>query len=179
MKDSIVSRRSIFVIAAISIAAIIGSFLWRDLHLTGSNVKIPDIVVENINMERDINGKHWTFISPRVEHRDGRVYGDSLDVTIDEGNGKQTKILAKGGTFARANNDLTLDDARGTLVQGGKAHSMTAGSVFYKASEELWTFSRGIVLSDDKTVISGRDGSFASKTGECALSGDCVVTWGD
>ena len=69
----------------ILVIAVGAFYLWRDLHLSAINkMPIPDLVVENIEIERMISGKKWKLISPRVEHKDGIVYGSSMDVTITD-----------------------------------------------------------------------------------------------
>lgn len=178
MNTSGVSRWKLYLSAAIFIAALLGIYLWRDLHLSDKgSVKIPDIVVENINVERDVNGKHWILISPRVEHKDGIVYADSLDVTVLEPDGKKTNILSDSGTFTRSNNDLTLKSADGTLNEKDKKYNLKAGDVYYKAADEMWNFTNGVVIGDGKVCAKGNSGYFASTSGDCFLSGDCVVTW--
>lgn len=41
------------------------------------NVPLPDIIVEDIEIERVVNGKTWIIISPRAEHKEGVIYGTS------------------------------------------------------------------------------------------------------
>lgn len=175
-----VSRRMIFTLAIAAAVALMGVYLWRDLHLTDiKTAKLPDIVVENIRLERDVNGSHWTFVSPRVEHRDGMVYGNSLDVTIKGKDGTSTKILAASGTFARSNDDVTLENTFATYVRGDKKYYLRSGSVYYAAARELWSLSGDVTLSQGKIRIKGKKGSYDAKNGGCELSGGCVATLGD
>ena len=74
-----ISRKKAYTIAALTFIAVIVAFLWRDLNLTDrSDIPLPDIIVENIEIDREINGAQWKLISPRVEHRDGFFYGTLL-----------------------------------------------------------------------------------------------------
>lgn len=170
-------RKAVFG-AALLIAVVLAVYFWRDLHLgVGDMTKIPDIVVENITVERDIEGKHWTFISPRVEHKDGMISGQSIDITIKEPSGGESKLFALEGTFARDNNDVTLRQADGEMLQGGKKYSITAGEAYYEAVAETWHFSEGIVLKDASVEVRGAKGSFNMKFGECRLTNGCTVRW--
>ena len=157
-----------------------GIYLWRDLHLTDlKTAKLPDVVVENIRLERDVNGNHWTFVSPRVEHRDGMVYGDSLDVTIAGRDGTKTKVAATNGTFARSNDDVTLKNAFATYIRKDKKYFLRSGSVYYTAARELWTLSGGVTLSQGNVRITSKNGLYDAKSGDCVMSGGCVATLGD
>ncbi|MFA6893393.1 MAG: hypothetical protein WCQ38_03985, partial [Synergistaceae bacterium] len=91
-----ISRKKAYTIAALVFIAVIVVFLWRDLNLANraGDIPLPDIIVENIEIEREINGAQWKLISPRVEHRDGLFYGESLAITITESGDKVTRINA-------------------------------------------------------------------------------------
>lgn len=174
------SRWMLCVAAIVAAVAVMGVYFWRDLHLTDiKTAKLPDMVVENIRLERDINGDHWTFISPMVEHRDGIIYGKSLDVTIGGKDGTKTKILAVNGTFARSNNDLTLERPFATYIKGDKKYFLKSGSLYYKAADEMWNLSNDVVLSQGKVRITGKTGYYAARSGDCEMSGGCTATLED
>lgn len=175
-----ISRRSIIVALLLLFAAVMCFYLWRDLHLTDINTaRLPDIVVENISADRVINGKRWQLVSPRAEHRDGIIYGDSLDITISEldGSDKRSRILAEKGTFTMSSNDITLTDARGTMFTEGKTYSMKSGIADYKSAAKTWNFSRGLFLTDNKMTVSGDKGVFNTSTGNCKVVGRGKITW--
>ncbi len=174
-----ISRKKAYTIAALIFVAVIMAFLWRDLNLANraGNIPLPDIIVENIEIDREINGKQWKLISPRVEHREGLFYGDSLDITITETDGKVTRINAKKGIFTRANNDIEMTSADAVMKAKDNVYDLKAGRVEFDAAKEFWSFFSGVMLTDGKITIEGKEGSYDTKSGECAVKGGGVVTW--
>lgn len=174
-----ISRKKAFTIAALVFIAVIVAFLWRDFTLANraGDIILPDIIVENIEIDREISGKQWKLISPRVEHKDGLFYGESLDITITESDGKITRISADKGIFTRADNNIEMTSADAVVTTKENVYSLKAGKVEFDAAKELWSFSNGVMLSNGKITVEGADGSYDSKSGECTVTGGGVVTW--
>ena len=175
-----ISGKKLIVLTVILVIAVGAFYLWRDLNLSAMNkIPIPDLVVENIEIERMINGKKWKLISPRVEHKDGIVYGDSMDVTITDPAGRVTHIYADKGTFTRENNDVSLTSADGVMKENAKESNLKAGNVKYEAAAEKWNFDDGVALSDGRMLIEGKKGYYDTKSGECRLTDGGTITWSD
>ncbi|MFR5881738.1 MAG: LPS export ABC transporter periplasmic protein LptC, partial [Cloacibacillus evryensis] len=175
-----ISGKKLIVLTVILVIAVGAFYLWRDLNLSAMNkMPIPDLVVENIEIERMINGKKWKLISPRVEHKDGIVYGDSMDVTITDPAGRVTHIYADKGTFTRENNDVSLTSADGVMKENAKEYNLKSGNVKYEAAAEKWNFDDGVALSDGRMLIEGKKGYYDTKSGECRLTDGGTITWSD
>lgn len=178
MRIKKINKRKAIVLAAVLAIAVGAFYLWRDLHLDAlRSVPLPDIIVENIEIERVVNGKTWIIISPRAEHKDGIIYGTSVDITIKDPNGRVTHILADESTFARDSNDITLTNGDGTMTENGKVYTMKSGFVEYNAQNEIWNFSKGVTLTSEDMTISGDFGRYETLTGDCAVWDGGVVTW--
>lgn len=173
------SRKRIIIFLATAIIAVLGLYLWRDLRLSAkSGIPVPDIVVENIEVKRTIDGKDWILLSPKVEHKDGIVQAVSLDVTIIDKLKEETHILSEKGTFSRANNNITLYKANGTLIQAkGASYMMTSGKVDYDYSQKKWFFADNLRINNEKMEISAPSGYFDTNSGECVLFGRGLITW--
>ena len=175
-----ISGKKLIVLTVILVIAVGAFYLWRDLNLSAMNkIPIPDLVVENIEIERMINGKKWKLISPRVEHKDGIVYGDSMDVTITDPAGRVTHIYADKGTFTRENNDVSLTSADGVMKENAKEYNLKSGNVKYEAAAEKWNYDDGVALSDGRKLIEGKKGYYDTKSGECRLTDGGTITWSD
>lgn len=174
------SKKKFIVLAAVVAIAVGVFYFWRDLHLSAvKRVPLPDVVVEDIEVERLVDGKMWKLISPRVEHKNGLIHGVSLDVTITEDNGKVTYIYADKGTFSRKNNNLDLTHADGTMKQNDKEYNLKSGRAKYTAAKDLWNFSKGVTLTDGHFVVSGKTGYYDAKKGECGLTNGGTISWND
>ncbi|MDD4160625.1 MAG: hypothetical protein PHO18_06740 [Synergistaceae bacterium] len=174
-----ISRKKAYTIAALFFVAVIVVFLWRDLNLASldGDLMLPDIIVENIEIDREIRGNRWKLISPRVEHKDGLFYGMSLDITITESNGKFTRIKADKGVFARSNNDIKMTSADAVIKDKHNIYSFKAGKAEFDAAKELWSFFDTVMLSDRRISVKGKGGSYDTKSGECIITGGGVITW--
>ncbi len=174
-----ISRKKAYTIAALIFIAVIVFFLWRDLNLAGrvGDIPLPDIIVENIEIDREINGAQWKLISPRVEHRDGLFYGESLDITITESGDKVTRISAEKGVFSRASNDVEMTGADAFVKDKNGEFRLTAQVVEFKAETEQWFFSGGVILTDGKIKVEGKEGIYDTQSGKCIISDGGVITW--
>lgn len=172
------SRTAAVAAVAVLIAGSALFFLWRDLNLDSiKNAPLPDVVVENIELNRTIKGNQWKLKSPRVEHKDGIVYGDSMDVTIKGPATRVTHITAQKGQFTRENSDLKLQQATGEMKENNKKYNMTAGGVFYEASPDIWHFSDGVALSSDNIAVYGKNGTYNPNSGLCRITDGGKVIW--
>lgn len=160
-------------------ALVMGGYLWHDLHLSGGDgvENIPDVVIENIKVNREVNGREWLFTSPKVEHKDGVVYGQSLDVTITEKDGRKSHLKAGRGTFMRENNDISLERTNGSVISGGRPYEIASGKADYAASGDVWNFSDNFMLAGGNVTVKCRNGSFNTNTGECRITDGGKVTW--
>ncbi|MEG1602652.1 MAG: LPS export ABC transporter periplasmic protein LptC [Cloacibacillus sp.] len=175
-----ISKTKIILLTVVAVTAVGVFYMWRDLNLDSiKKVPIPDVVVENLDLNRVIKGDTWKFRSPRVEHKEGMVYGDSMDVTITSPNGRVSHITAEKGVFSRANNDLTLKNAVGRMQEKDKVYDLKSGNVFYEAAKENWHFSDGIELIIGKIKVSGKNGTYDTKSGDCKITNGGLITWSD
>ena len=174
------SATKIAVLAVLFFTAVGVYYVWRDLHLDALNkIPLPDVVVENLDLERVINGDKWLFKSPRVEHKDGMLYGDSMDVVITSPKGRLTHITAEKGIFTRADNDLTLKNANGEMSENNKKYYLKSGSVFYSDAQKNWHFSDGIELTMGNMKVSGKDGYYDTKSGDCRVTNGGTIVWNE
>ncbi len=172
------SRRSriIFLLLA---AAVCGGYLYRDfrLDLTTKIEKLPDVVIHDVKLDRVINNRRWRLKSPRVETKDNVLYGDNLDVIINENDGTESRVYAKKGIFSRDNGNLKLENAKGTMTSGDKTYDMTTGIADYNEKNDVWIFSGKLFLTDQETILTGESGSFNSVSGDCQVKGGGKISW--
>lgn len=174
-----IPRKKAYTIAALLSVAVIVVFLWRDLNLANrvGNITLPDIIIENIEVDREINGKQWKLISPRVEHKNGFFYCDSFDITITEKAGKITKIKADKGVYSRSSNDIEMTNADAVISDKSDLYNFKAGKVKFDAAKELWSFSDNVMLTDGKIKVEGQEASYDTKSGKCIVTGGGILTW--
>lgn len=175
------SRRKLIIYVSLVAFAVIVFYFWRDLRLglNLSDIQIPDIVVENIEIKRVLDGDEWLLLSPRAEHKQGMLYGRSVDITVSAENGDVSRLFAVNGVFSRESSDITLEGMSADVTHDNKNISMRAGRAFYNSSEEIWYFSDDVAISDGSAETSGPEGSYSVKDGISSITGGGLVTWID
>ena len=151
-------------------------YVYKDLNLKQSEtIKIPDVVVNNIEVNRVVNGDNWLLKAPRVEHKDKKLYAKSLDIKVDTKDSKEIFILAEEGIFSRTDNNLELTSADAKMTENSKDYYLTAGNANYDSSSKIWSFSNSVRITDTKTVANAESGTFDSVSGYCVLSGNANI----
>ena len=179
LKKTSIGLKKIVVSAVIAVTALMAVYLWRDLHLSDNEiVPVPDIVVENIEVNREIDGKKWKLKAPRVEHKDGIIYGYSLDVEMNDKAGKQALLKSKTGTFTRESEDITLNDSHGTFAEKEHLYNLRTGTAHYDSASKTWHFLNSVLISDDKSELTAAKGTLDTKSGIISLTGDSIIKWG-
>lgn len=171
------SRGRIVAYTVILSIAVIGFYLWRDFHLTGLDIKPPDVVIEDIELTRKVGDAKWTLSSPHIEHREGKIYGRSMDVTVEEDDGTVTKLFARSGVFTRETEDISLSSVSGDMERGAERMTLTAGSADYDGESKMWNLREGVVLSSDKITVKGPSGLYDSNSGVASVTGGGTATW--
>ncbi len=176
---NILRSRGVRIILLILAAAVCGGYLYHDFRLdvTTKIEKLPDVVIHNVELNKEINGKNWKFVSPKVETKDNVLYGDNLDILITEKDGSKNKITAKKGIFSREKNIVRLTDAKGDMYSNGKVLKITAQQAEYEAENEIWNFGSGLELTDGRMSVTGGRGTFKTKNGDCRVKGGGKIVW--
>lgn len=174
------SRKRIIVGVAVSFAVLAAGYLWRDLHLTDEGrLAVPDVIIENMEINREFDNKKYRLSSPKVEHKDGVVYGDSMDIYVKDKTGRELSFFSQKGIYTRESDSIVLINSKGLLKQNDGAYFIKAGAASGDFKKEIWLFGDGIVLSHDKVNISAKAGSLDIKNEKCVLKGGAVVKWNE
>lgn len=175
----LLSRRRLLICASLVVFAVIAFYFWRDLRLSLNldDIVVPDIVVQNIEIKRVLDGNEWVLTAPRAEHKQGMLYGQSLDITVKSQTGDVSRLFAERGLFSRENNNVTLENMDADVLQDGKKVVMKAGGANYNSSEDKWYFSDDVTIFDGSVEARGPEGSYSIKEGLSVLTGGGTVTW--
>lgn len=138
---------------------------------------VPDIVVQNIEIKRVFDGNEWVLTAPQAEHKQGMLYGQSLDITVTSQVGDVSRLFAERGSFSREDNNVTLENMNADVSQDGKNVNMKAGRAHYASAEDKWYFSDDVTIFDGSVEARGPEGSYSVKEGLSVLTGGGTVTW--
>lgn len=172
------SRRRIIIYLSLFFLAVVCFFFWRDLQLGLTiDLNIPDVVVENIEIRRVVDGNEWYLRSVKAEHRQGVIYGQSIDITVTSANGGVSRILAENGVFSRENSDITVEALNADIQQDDRRILMKAGSAVYDSTSERWHFSGDVTISDGSIEVSGPEGFYDIKQGLSTITNGGTIKW--
>lgn len=165
---------------ALPLFALIAFFFWRDLRLRFDDIDIPDIIVENIEIKRVIDKDSWHLMAQRAEHKQGIIYGRSLDVKVTSENGELKTLTAESGIFSRESKNVTLEVVSGDITrEDGDSIYLRAGRAYYDADADTWFLSKGVTLFDGTTEVSGPRGQIHVKDGISRISGGAKIIWNE
>lgn len=173
------SRGKLKFYVSLALLAVIAFYFRRDLRLglNLSDIAIPDVVVENIEIKRVFDGNEWVLLSPRAEHKQGMLYGQSIDITVTATSGEVSRMFAENGEFSRESSDVTLENMNADVVRDGKNIRMEAGRAYYDSVADIWYFSDDVTIFDGSVEASGPEGSYSVKDGLSLITGGGTVTW--
>ena len=171
--------RQVRILLILLFAAVCGAYLYHDfrLDLTAKFEKLPDVSIFNVKLNKEINGRQWQFVSPKVETKDNILYADELKVRITEKSGAVNNISAKKGSFSKEKDFVKLSEASGRLISKGKALELNSGTAEYDVKNDAWKFGGELCLSDGRMTVTADSGSFDNKSGMCRVKGKGKVAW--
>lgn len=142
----------------LSASAVLLFYFVRDLNLSPSadGGNIPDVVVEDLSFEREIDGRDWSVRLKRAEHHRGTVRGSGLDIVVNEPDaGRSTRVEAESGEYETDSGNLRLAAVEGFSSLGSRSFDWLASLAAYDRSLDIWTFERGIKAGDGSVMVSG------------------------
>ncbi|MDR0764498.1 MAG: hypothetical protein LBE65_02775 [Synergistaceae bacterium] len=172
------SSGKITFIATVSLIALAGVYMKRDLALTGDAFgdKLPPIMAENLNFARRINGREWRVSAENAESEGGIVRASSIAVSVsDTDASRSADVNARVGAFDLESDRMWLREIAGTVYLSDGSVDISAPRADYDMSGDVWFFSEGVSASDDKIHVTGRAARIDS--GAVTLGNGARVTW--
>jgi hypothetical protein len=145
-------------VISIILVSVIALHLKHDLDLSKNILpnKLPDIMVENLDFARVINGKEWRMKASYAESGSGMIKARSLDIDMYETTTKRnSRIYASWGEYSTKTEKMWFHDVEGVTFLGDSSVDFAASRADYDSSDDVWYFSEGITVSDDKVFVSG------------------------
>lgn len=175
-------NRRFFVTAGSVLAALFLLGLTRDLLLerkvAPSDREAPPIVIEGLDVVRDVEGDIWTVRAERVVKRGDISDAEVLDVIVESSKGNRWTVLADRGKIFEGNGDIFLESAEGTLGHSSGELEWRAAQADWHQECSLWDFPAGFEAKDDRLEVSGKRGAM-SMEGALRVEEGAVATWKD
>ncbi|MDR1966905.1 MAG: hypothetical protein LBQ36_09355, partial [Synergistaceae bacterium] len=112
---------------------------------------------ERLDFARVIQEKEWHIKALDAESESGMIRARSLDIEVTEPTEKRSgQMVARSGEFSQDTSKLWLKEISGTIFLDGKSIDIAAPRADYDVSSDVWYFSEGLAMSDDRAFVSGR-----------------------
>ena len=172
------SRGRMVAFLVVALILVGGFFFWRDLTLprTLTSVKLPDIVVENLDFRRTIDGKDWHIVAKTAEHDSGLINAKDMTVFIREPQTERSTLMfADAGEFVQESSNIELRSLDG-FVFTDRSIDISAPLARYDSSTDLWSFEEGIEMQDEETFITGKKATITTE-GIFILEEEAYARW--
>ncbi len=148
---------------------LIGWFAVQDVSLELDGIRIeranlPDMSLERVEFQREVDGVEWTAKVELVERRGGEIRLLSLDVTGSENARRRWTLHAPAGVFLEERGQVVLSDMRGSIVAGGE-------TAFFEASRAEWNDGETEVLFVEGAAFRRSDFFFEGSVVRASFSG--------
>jgi hypothetical protein len=148
---------------------LIGWFAVRDVsleldHLTIEKANLPDMSLEKVEFQREVEGVEWTAKVERAERRGNEIRLLSLDVVGIGSEKRRWTLQAPTGLFLEERRKAVLSDVRGSVTTGETV-------AFFEAPEAEWSEGGTEVLFEDGAAFRRSDFYFQGNSVRVSFSG--------
>jgi hypothetical protein len=181
-----IGKRTVVLLAALFGVGLMARYALRDISLDANLLReslqrIPAVVLENLEFEREISGDLWQVRIPLAERRDGRVEVRSVDVSRRMGNGREWYFRSVSGFYSEETGSADLIALLGTLETNSRVLNLESPYVSWTrtGAEEGgggFFFPRGLLVYDDEFFLTA-DVASIDEEGVILLDRGGVIKW--
>lgn len=121
----------------------------RDLSEGRIPAGIPDSILENITMDREMNGDYWKANVGKVERGKDWANLFSIDVEVLRGNGQIWTLKAPKGRYFEKNMRADITEPKGTMTDGAVLFHYRAPLASWDQKSDIVVFPMGFEASGD------------------------------
>ncbi|NLD97443.1 MAG: hypothetical protein GX635_10000 [Synergistaceae bacterium] len=148
---------------------LMGWFAVRDVsleldHLTVEKANLPDMSLEKVEFQREVEGVEWTATIERAERRGKEIRLLSLDIAGIGSEKQRWSLQAPTGLFLEERGKAVLSDVRGSVATGESV-------AYFEAPEAEWSEGATEVLFVDGASFRRSDFYFEGNSVRVSFSG--------
>ena len=156
-------------IVFLTLLFLMGWFAVRDVsleldHLTVEKANLPDMSLEKVEFQREVEGVEWTATIERAERRGNEIRLLSLDIVGIESEKQRWSLQAPTGLFLEERGKAVLSDVRGSVATGESV-------AYFKAPEAEWSEGATEVLFVDGASFRRSEFYFEGNSVRVSFSG--------
>ncbi len=177
-----ISRPKIIMCALFLGLVVLVRFAMRDMNLNvdllrESIMKMPGVVMENIQMSRVISGDTWRVKVPVLEQEGNSVNMRSIDIrryaSSDRG---EWYFFGREGTYDYEQKAAKISGLLGTIDDGVRVWNLESKKLDWQDSQDNFTFPEGLTVYDDEFLVRAPLASM-DRRGVILLEQGGVIQW--
>lgn len=177
-----ISRSRIIISAIIIGLVVLVQFAMRDIKLDidllrESLTNMSGIIMENIQMSREVSGDIWRIKIPLL-HQDGNTANmQSVDIR-KEANAKHGEwyFFGHGGVYSHDEKAASINGLLGTLEDSGRTWNLESKKLNWYEENSTFIFPEGLVIYDDELSLNTTRASM-DNSGVILLEQGGVIQW--
>ena len=161
---------------------VLARYAMRDMNLDvdllrESLLKMPGLVVENIQFSREVSGDLWHVKIPYLE-RDGNLFSvKSLDVIREiSGDNGEWKFIGDEGIYSYDKQIASVKGLHGTLDSKKRVWNLESPKLNWTQKNNTFVFPEGLVIYDTEVLLRTPLASM-DNSGVILLEQGGVIQW--
>ena len=176
------SRTKIVMVALFVGLVIIVSYARRDIQLDvdllrESLLNMPGLVMENIQMSREVSGDMWRIKLPYLDREGDIIRMRSLDIRRQlSGDKGEWYFFGREGIYSHDINAASISGLLGTLENDGRTWKLESNRLDWQEGKDSLVFPEGLFIYDDELKLKTPQASI-DKSGVILLEQGGVIQW--
>lgn len=145
--------------------------------LRESLMNMPGLVMENIQLAREISGDMWRVKVPYLDREGNIVTMKSLDVRREiSGDGGQWAFFGRDAVYSFDKSIASVTGLRGVLDNKERAWSLESPRLNWEQEKNTFVFPEGLLIYDTEFLLSTPKASM-DNSGVVLLEQGGVIQW--
>ena len=140
-------RRIIFTLVFLGFGGYFAYGVLRDAAMDLSQgvipAGIPDSILENIKIDREIDGDLWKAEVGKAEQGKNWTSLYGIAVEVERGNGQVWTMNAPAGQYMGKNRSAVIESPEGTVTDGGTLFNYSAPLASWQEDANVIVFAKG------------------------------------
>lgn len=157
-------------------------FAMRDMELNvdllrESIMKVPAVVMENIQLSREVSGDMWRVKIPYLDRDGDLVNVKSLDIRRHiSGDKGEWYFFGGEGVYSHDVKEASIKGLLGTLADENRTWNLEGKRLNWKEKNNTFIFPEGLVLYDEELSLNAPYASM-DNSGVILLQHGGVIQW--
>ncbi|MDR2180703.1 MAG: hypothetical protein LBP21_10375 [Synergistaceae bacterium] len=155
-------------------------YAFRDIRLNvdilrESLERMPQLVLENLEFEREVSGDLWQVRVPLVQRSEGTIEVRSVDVRR-LARGREWYFMGSRGFYSEEAESADLVSLLGTLETDSRVLNLESPWLSWSKEENVFLFPKGLTIYDAEFILQS-DAASIDASGVVVLDKGGVIRW--